>query len=45
VYGDIGTSPLYAFNEVFFGSGQLAVTPEHVAGAASLIFWLLVIFM
>lgn len=42
VYGDIGTSPLYAMNEVFFGSGHLAPTPEHVVGVASLIFWMLV---
>ena len=45
VYGDIGTSPLYAMNEVFFGSGRLAPTPEHAAGVASLIFWLLVLII
>lgn len=38
VYGDIGTSPLYALNEVFFGSGNMVQTPEHIAGVASLIF-------
>lgn len=43
VYGDIGTSPLYALNEVFFGSGGLSVSPGHVAGAASLIFWMLLV--
>lgn len=43
VYGDIGTSPLYAMNEVFFGGGRLAATPEHIVGVASLIFWMLVL--
>lgn len=43
VYGDIGTSPLYAMNEVFFGNGDLPVTPGHAAGAASLIFWMLLL--
>lgn len=43
VYGDLGTSPLYAFNEVFFGSGHLAATPLMAIGAASLIFWMLVL--
>lgn len=43
VYGDIGTSPLYAMNEVFFGNGNLPQTPEHIAGTASLIFWILLI--
>jgi KUP system potassium uptake protein len=45
VYGDIGTSPLYAMNEVFFGSGHLAATPEHIAGVASLIFWMLALII
>lgn len=43
VYGDIGTSPLYAMNEVFFGSGHLSITADHSAGTASLIFWILVV--
>lgn len=43
VYGDIGTSPLYALNEVFFGSGELPLTPEHIVGVASLIFWIFII--
>lgn len=42
VYGDIGTSPLYAVNEIFFGSGRLATTPQDIAGAASLIIWMLI---
>lgn len=42
VYGDIGTSPLYAVNEIFFGGGRLTPTPEHAAGIASLIIWMLI---
>jgi len=37
VFGDIGTSPLYAFNEVF--AHGMAPTPLHVYGALALIFW------
>jgi KUP system potassium uptake protein len=40
VYGDIGTSPLYAFKEVFV-SGHLAVNPANVMGTLSLFFWAL----
>ena len=43
VFGDIGTSPLYAMREVFFGPHPLSATPEHVLGAASLVFWSLII--
>ncbi|HEY2681944.1 MAG TPA: potassium transporter Kup [Steroidobacteraceae bacterium] len=42
VYGDIGTSPLYAVSSCFTGPG-LAVTPEHIFGILSLIFWSLVL--
>jgi KUP system potassium uptake protein len=38
VYGDIGTSPLYALKEVFH-AGNVPVTPESVLGVLSLIFW------
>lgn len=41
VYGDIGTSPLYAINEIFFGHGKTPVTPENVLGAISLVIWFL----
>jgi K+ transporter len=41
VYGDIGTSPLYAINEIFFGHGGVAVTPENVRGCMSLVLWTL----
>ena len=43
VYGDIGTSPLYAFKEVFAlgPHGQVPLTPENIFGVLSLIFWTL----
>ena len=42
VFGDIGTSPLYAMSACFVGP-KIAVTPEHVLGVLSLIFWSLVL--
>ena len=39
VYGDIGTSPLYAVNEIFFGHSALAATSDNVIGAISLVLW------
>ena len=40
VYGDIGTSPLYALKECFSGHHSFPVpTPENVLGVLSLIFW------
>ena len=41
VYGDIGTSPLYAFREAF-GQHGVKVEPENVLGVLSLIFWSLI---
>jgi KUP system potassium uptake protein len=43
VYGDIGTSPLYALRECFFGSHSVRPTPLNVLGVMSLIFWSLII--
>src|SRR5687767_11329882 len=43
VYGDIGTSPLYAMRECFSGSHPIPPTPENVLGVLSLIFWSLVL--
>ncbi len=43
VYGDIGTSPLYAVRECFRGRDALAVTPNNILGILSLVFWSLVI--
>jgi KUP system potassium uptake protein len=40
VYGDIGTSPLYALKAVFHG-GLVAVTPANILGVLSLLFWTL----
>ena len=45
VYGDIGTSPLYAFRESFHPGHGLAVVPENVLGILSLIFWSLVLII
>jgi KUP system potassium uptake protein len=42
VYGDIGTSPLYALKEVF-AHGRVPLTPENILGVLSLMFWTLTI--
>jgi KUP system potassium uptake protein len=41
VYGDIGTSPLYALKEAFSGHIGLAPNPADVLGVLSLVFWAL----
>ncbi len=43
VYGDIGTSPLYAMREAFLGTHAIPVSPGNVLGVLSLVFWSLVI--
>jgi KUP system potassium uptake protein len=43
VFGDIGTSPLYAVRETFHGAHAIAATPENVFGILSLILWSLII--
>src|SRR5216110_1926630 len=43
VYGDIGTSPLYAVRECFYGSHAVALTRGNIFGVLSLIFWSLVV--
>ena len=43
VFGDIGTSPLYALRECFHGAHGIAPTPTNVLGVLSLIFWALVL--
>ena len=45
VFGDIGTSPLYAFSEIFDGTHDLAVQQEKILGALSLIFWTLTLIV
>jgi KUP system potassium uptake protein len=39
VYGDIGTSPLYALRECFGGTHGVPPTPQNVLGIVSLVFW------
>jgi len=43
VYGDIGTSPLYALRECFAGSHPIPVSHENVLGVLSLILWSLIV--
>jgi len=44
VYGDIGTSPLYALKEVFGGAhNPVPITPENIVGILSLFFWSLMV--
>ena len=43
VYGDIGTSPIYALRECFAGKNPIPVTPANVLGVLSLVFWTLVL--
>ncbi len=42
VFGDIGTSPLYAIRECFFGSHAIPPSAENIFGILSLIFWALI---
>jgi len=44
VYGDIGTSVLYAVKEVF-GSGHVPFTPENIYGILSIFFWTLTVIV
>ena len=43
VYGDIGTSPIYALRECFRGTSVVPVTEANILGILSLILWALVI--
>jgi KUP system potassium uptake protein len=43
VYGDIGTSPLYAIRECFFGSHSVGPTHENVLGVLSLVLYALLL--
>ena len=45
VYGDIGTSPIYALRETFAGKHPIAPTPDNVLGVLSLIFWSLILII
>jgi KUP system potassium uptake protein len=45
VYGDIGTSPLYAMRECFHGAHAITPSPANILGVLSLIFWSLIIII
>jgi KUP system potassium uptake protein len=45
VYGDIGTSPIYAFRETFAGHHTLIPDRLHIYGVLSLIFWSMMIIV
>jgi KUP system potassium uptake protein len=45
VYGDIGTSPLYAMDQLFFGRAEAARTPADVLGGVSLVIWTITIIV
>jgi KUP system potassium uptake protein len=42
VYGDIGTSPIYALRQCFVGENPIAATMGNILGILSLIFWTLI---
>jgi len=45
VFGDIGTSPIYAIRECFHGEYGIPVTHENILGVLSLMFWALVMIV
>jgi KUP system potassium uptake protein len=45
VFGDIGTSPLYALKEIFSGHHPIPITPENILGVLSLVFWAIMILV
>jgi KUP system potassium uptake protein len=45
VFGDIGTSPLYALRETFIGHHPLPVDQAHIFGIISLIFWTMMLIV
>jgi KUP system potassium uptake protein len=45
VYGDLGTSPLYALRECFSGTHGIESTPANVIGVTSLIIWFLMVLV
>jgi KUP system potassium uptake protein len=45
VFGDIGTSPIYALRETFTGAHPLPVDEFHILGVVSLIFWSMVLIV
>jgi len=45
VFGDIGTSPLYALKEIFNGHHPIPVTPANILGILSLVFWSIIVLV
>jgi KUP system potassium uptake protein len=45
VFGDIGTSPLYAIRECFHGEYAIPVSPENVLGVLSLLVWAIILIV
>ncbi|MEO8411183.1 MAG: KUP/HAK/KT family potassium transporter, partial [Propionivibrio sp.] len=45
VFGDIGTSPLYAMKEIFNGHHPIPVTGENILGILSLVFWSIMVLV
>src|ERR1700739_2060913 len=45
VFGDLGTSPLYALQEAFHGANGVAATPDNVLGIVSLFLWSLIVMV
>ena len=45
VFGDIGTSPLYALKEIFSGHHPIPVTPDNILGILSMVFWSLMVLV
>src|SRR3954449_12358416 len=45
VFGDLGTSPLYALQEAFHGERGVRPTPDNVLGMVSLFLWALILMV
>ncbi len=45
VYGDIGTSPLYALDQLFLRHGAVALNPQNVLGGISLVIWTITVIV
>jgi KUP system potassium uptake protein len=45
VFGDLGTSPLYALQEAFHGANGVSATPANVVGIVSLFLWSLLVMV
>src|SRR3989344_6752317 len=45
VFGDIGTSPLYAINEIIFGHARNLISAQDVLGVISIVFWVITLIV